>query len=285
MWTNNYYVMTKTPNKYLTVIEASNPWKPFDFKEIYRYKDMLYFRILNGYKAQMKQTVFGYFWIFFEPIFNIIFFSLIFGMLVNVQTGDVPYIVFNATAVVGWGYMSACMNGSIGSLLNESGVIQKIYYPRIFIPLIPCIIKLPDYIFQLILVIVLIAFYGFYPGIQIFMIIPITAIMLMYGVSFGYLLSTFVLQYKDVNKFWGYFMRFYVYAVPLAYPLAGIPEQYQWLYLLNPGATLVESFRASLLGTPIPWIYLVISFAVSLLMVYVAAVVFRMREPNIVDTL
>ena len=271
--------------KYYTVIEASNPWKPFDFKEIIRYKDMLYFKILNGYKAQMKQTVFGYFWIFFEPVFNVLFFSLVFGTIVKISTGEVPYIIFNATAVLGWGFFSACMNGGIGSLLNESGIIQKIYYPRIFIPLIPGIIKLPDFLLQFILTLVLMAIYGFYPGFQIFLIIPILLIMMIYGFSVGLLLSTLVLQYKDVNKFWGYFMRFYIYAVPLAYPLSTIPSKYQWLYLLNPGASLIESFRGALIGTPIPWAYLGVSLIISLILLYVSAVFFRIREPNIVDTL
>jgi len=271
--------------KYYTVIEASSPWKPFDFKEILRYKDMLYFKILNGYKAQMKQTVLGYFWVFFEPVFNVLFFSLVFGSIVKINTGEIPYVIFNATAVLGWGFFSACMNGGIGSLLNESSIIQKIYFPRIFIPLIPSIIKLPDFLFQFILTLILMAFFGFYPGVQIFLIIPILLIMMIYGFSIGLLLSTLVLQYKDVNKFWGYFMRFYIYAVPLAYPLTTIPQKYKWLFLLNPGAALIESFRGALIGTHIPWTYLGVSLIISLILLYVSAVFFRIREPNIVDTL
>jgi len=275
----------KDIDKYLTIIEASNPWKPFDFKEFVRYKDMLYFKIINGYKAQMKQTVFGYFWIFFEPAFNIVFFSLVFGAIVKINTGEIPYVIFNATAVLGWGYFSACMNGSIGSLLNESALIQKVYFPRIFIPLIPCLIKLPDFLLQFVLTLVLMAVFGYYPGTQVFMVIPILFIMMIYGVSLGLLLSTYVLQYRDVNRFWGYFMRFYIYAVPLAYPLTTIPESYRWLYLLNPGATLIESFRGALLGTPIPWSHLAFSLFIGLVFLYIAAVIFRSREPNVVDTL
>jgi len=271
--------------KYYTIIEASNPWKPFDLKEIVRYKDMLYFKIINGYKAQMKQTIFGYFWVFFEPVFNVLFFSLVFGAIVKINTGEIPYVIFNATAVLGWGFFSASMNGGIGSLLNESGIIQKIYFPRIFIPLIPSIIKLPDFILQFILTLILMAFFGFYPGFEIFLIIPILLIMMIYGFSVGLLLSTLILQYKDVSKLWGYFMRFYIYAVPLAYPLTTIPPKYQWLYLLNPGAALIESFRGALIGTPIPWAFLGTSLIFSLILLYVSAVIFRIREPNIVDTL
>jgi len=271
--------------KYYTVIEASNPWKPFDIKEIMRYKDMLYFKILNGYKVQIKQTVFGYFWVFFEPAFNIIFYSLVFGTIVKINTGNLPYIIFNATAVLGWTYFSGCMNGSISSLINEANIIQKIYFPRIFIPLIPCIIKLPDFILQFFMTLVLMAFFGFYPGFHIFLIIPILLIMLIYGAGIGLLLSTFVLQYKDINRFWGFFMRFYVYAVPLAYPLTTIPVRYQWIYMLNPGAALIESFRGAMLGTSIPWMYLGFSFVFSIILLYISAVVFRIREPNIVDTL
>jgi len=280
-----YLIIKPEKDKYYTVIEASNPWKPFNLKEFISYKDMLYFKIVNGYKAQMKQTIFGYFWIFFEPAFNIIFFSLVFGMLVKIDTGETPYIIFNATAVLGWGYFSSCMNGAMSSLLNESHLIQKIYFPRIFIPLIPCIIKLPDFILQFIMTLILMAIFGFFPGFQFFLIIPILLIMMLYGVSIGFLLSTFVIQFRDVSKFWGYFMRFYIYAVPLAYPVSFIPEKYQWIYFLNPGAAIIESFRAAMLGTTIPWFYLLLSMIFSLFLLYISAVVFRMREPNIVDTL
>jgi len=276
---------TSPENKYLTVIEASNPWKPFDIKELIRYKDMLYFKIVNGYKAKMKQTVLGYFWVVFEPAFNIVFFSLIFGALIKINTGDIPYVVFNATAVLGWGYLSMSMSQSVNSLTKEAPIIGKVYYPRIFIPISPGLILLPDFLLQLIMTLLLMSFFGYYPGIQILLIIPILFIMFIYGISSGLLLSTYILQYRDLDKLWSYFMRFFIYAVPLAYPVSAIPEKYRFYYLLNPAAALIESFRAAMLGTAVPWLHLGFAFIISLCLLYFTAVIFRMREPNVVDTL
>lgn len=277
--------------KYHTVIEATNPWKPFDLTEIFRYKDFFYYKIVNGYKAQQKQSILGYFWVAFDPAFSILFYSLVFGAVAGIATGDIPYVAFNASAVLGWTYLSGCMNNATSSMQANAGIIQKVYFPRIYIPLVPCIVSLPNFLINTVLTLILLAYFGFYPGIQILAIIPIMFVMIIFSMGLGLLITTFKLQYRDLGRIWGYFMRFYAYAVPMAYPVTAITDQFpdkEWIYtlfMLNPAAPLIEGFRGALLGTPIPWFYIGIAFIVSLILLYVGAVVFRFREPNIVDAL
>lgn len=268
---------------YRTVIEAVNPWKPFDWKEILRYRDMFYFKIINGYRSAQRQTVLSYLWVLLDPVINIVFFSIVFGSVAKIQTGEIPYIIFNASAMAGWLFIRESLNGAVRSLKNEATLLKKVYFPRIFIPMVPCITVLPNFLIQLTCTLILLSCYGYYPTLQIFALIPILFIMFIFSTAMGLLLSTFMLQFRDLHKIWNYFMQILMYAIPLAYPVSAIPEKWQFIYLLNPPAALLESFRNALVGAPIPWIPLAISAASSIAFLYIAGVLFKSREPNIVD--
>tara|TARA_B100001093_G_scaffold78881_1_gene70142 strand:- start:18286 stop:19125 length:840 start_codon:yes stop_codon:yes gene_type:complete len=276
--------------KYKTIIKANSPWKPFDFKEILRYKDMFYFKSLNSYKAQQRQTVLSYIWIFVDPVVNIIFFSVVFGHLAKISLEGSPYdgmsyTAFNAAAMAGWIFMRTGLARSPNSLVEERNLLDKVYFPRIFIPIIPTIVNLPNFLIQLVCTQIVLAYFGHFPSWNYWAIIPILLCMVIYSVALGLFLTTFMLQFRDLPRIWGYIMQYYVYTLPLAYPLTNIPEKYAFLYLLNPGVSLIEGFRAALLGVAIPWGSIGISLSFSLFLLYVGAVIFRHKEPNIVDAL
>lgn len=273
--------------EYKTVIEANNPWKPFNFKEIFAYKDFFYFKIINGFKSQQKQTILGYFWVIFDPAFSILFYTIIFGKVANIDTGEMPYVVFNTAAVLGWSYLNKCMNASTASLKSESNLIQKVYFPRSIIPLIPCIVEFPNFLLRLVLTLCLLAWFGFYPGFELLYLIPMLLIMVVFSMGMGLLITPFRLQYRDLDRIWGYFMRFYAYAIPMVYSIDNLPVSEFWknVYMLNPAAPLIAGFRGALTGTEIPWIYVGISALTSLLIFYIGGVIFKHKEPNIVDAL
>lgn len=270
---------------YQTIIEAVNPWKPFNWKEILQYRDMFYFKIINGYRAGQRQTVMSYFWVLADPVINIIFFSIIFGNLAKIETGNTPYVVFNAAAMAGWILIRDSLNRSTQSLINEVNLLNKVYFPRVYIPAVPCIVQLPNFGIRLAVTFLFLAMFGYYPTLSVLMIIPVIMIALIFSSAIGLLLSTYVLQFKDMKTVWDYFMKILIYATPLAYPLSKVPEEWQFYYMLNPAATLVESFRACMLGTTIPWLHLGITLIASCVLFYIAAVTYRIREPNIVDAI
>ncbi len=275
-------------NKYRTVIEASSPWKPFDFKEIFRYRDMFYFKILNGYKAQQRQTIFSYLWVIVDPAVRILFFTIIFNKIAKVDTGDVPYIIFNAAAMAGWTFFYSGMDGAVHSLKSESNLLQKVYFPRIFIPLIPSIIHFPNFCIQLFFTFLLLIYYGYSPDASVFSIIPILLIMVIYSCAIGLLLTTLMIQFKDLGKIWSYFLQALTYSVPLAYPMNLFPENLQKILAYHPIIPLIQGFRSAMLGAKgsvIPWTDIGVSFLFSLILLYIGAVIFRLREPNIVDAI
>lgn len=268
-----------------TIIEATSPWKPFDFAEIARYRDLFYFKILNGYKAQHRQTVLSYLWVILEPLVNIAFFAIVFGRLAGIDTGDTPYAAFNASVMAGWSLLSVGLSGAVLSLNAEADLLQKIYFPRIYIPVIPTIVNFPNFLIQLFCTGIVLAYFRIYPGWQIIFIIPVILCNTILVTAAGLLLSTFFVQLKDLAKVFPFFMRFYQYSLPIVYPLSLVPEKYRWLYELNPGVPIIEGMRASLLGTPMPWFSLGVTTLCSLVILYIGAVVFRLREPNIVDAI
>lgn len=277
-------------DKYKTVIEATSPWKPFDFKEIQRYKDMFYFKVINNYKSQQRQTVLSYLWIFIDPIVNIAFFSIVFGSVAQISFDGspydgMPYPVFSAASMAGWIFLRTGLSRSPNSLLDERSLLDKVYFPRIFIPIVPTVVNLPNFLIQLFCTFLILAYYGYFPGFTIVAIIPILFCMFLFATAFGLFLTTFMLQFRDLPRMWGYAMQFYVYALPIAYPLTNVPERYQFWYSLNPGVPLVEGFRAAMLGVQIPWSGIGISFIISMVLLYGGGVIFRFREPNIVDAI
>ena len=274
--------MSKT---YKTVIEATNPWKPFDFKEIIRYKDMFYYKIINGYKAEQRQTVLSYFWVILDPFVNIVFLTIVFGKLAKVDTGDIPYPAFSAAVMAGWVFLSNSLNGSVHSISSESNLMQKVYFPRIYIPIVPTIINFPNFLIQLSCTFCVLIYYDYFPTLQLIYLIPVILCAIVFSTAVGLLCTTFFVQFRDLPRVWSYAMRFYMYILPIAYPTNNVPEKYLWLYNLNPGVPIIQGFRAAMLGTPMPWVSLGIAFISSVALLYVGAVIFRYREPNIVDAM
>ena len=266
-----------------TIIKAESPWKPLNLKEIVKYRDMFFFRIVSNYKAGARQTVLSYFWVIFDPFVSIIFFSIIFGKIANIETGETPYLVFNAAAMAGWTYYIGTLTSSVFSLNGEIMLLQKVYFPRVFIPAVPIITQLPNFLIQLVCITILLSIWGYYPSNSYFFLIPIIAIMIMLNMGVGLMITTFMLQFRDFSKVWSYVLKLFPYTVPLAYPINSIPEEFKTLYLLNPVTPLIEGFRNALLNKEIAWSWVLYSFIFSLVILYFGAVIFKAREPNIVD--
>lgn len=275
--------------KHKTVIEATSPWKPFDLIEIARYKDMFYFKIVNGYKAKQRQTILSYFWVIFDPFISITAYTVIFNMIGKIDTGTIPFVAFNASVMAGWNFFNTSLNGSINSIGSEAGLMQKVYFPRIYIPIIPTIINFPNFLIQLTCTYGILFYYGIFPSLQLFYLIPVILCCIVLSTGIGLLLTTFFIQFKDLPIVWGYVMRFYFFSLPIVYTKTSIsglvPEKYMWIYDMNPGVPIIEGFRAAMIGTPMPWEKLGVAMLISCIVLYVGAVVFRLREPNIVDAM
>jgi len=269
----------------VTEIRAVNGVVPLGLQELWAYRDLLGFFIWRDIKGRYKQTALGPLWIILQPIFNMIIFSLIFGVVAKLPSDGIPYPVFNYTAMLPWLLFANATAGAAGSLVGQKQLISKVYFPRLIAPLTAVASGLIDFLIQFVILLGMVLYYGFDPSWRMLMI-PVYLILAMStALAVGLWTAGWVAQFWDVATLLGYLTRVWMYATPVVYASSLIPAKWQTLYHLNPMTSVVEGFRWAVLGVgAAPDRMLVFSFALVLPLLISGAYVFRMSERNIVDT-
>ncbi len=237
--------------KQKTIIEASTRINVFDFKELIRYKDLLYFMVLRDVTVLYKQTVLGFAWAIISPLFQIVVFSIIFGSLVGVKPdiGGMPYAVFSCLAVIPWTYFSNSLNAAGSSLINANAILTKVYFPRIIFPLVPVFSKLVDLSISLIIVVGLLFYFKYEPGSNlVFIIVPLILLMIT-AMGFGFWFSALSIQYRDFKFALTFMLPLLMYVAPVAFPASIILNKFginfYHAYCAYPMVGVIEGFRAS----------------------------------------
>jgi lipopolysaccharide transport system permease protein len=264
------------------VISSSNNGN--QLKELIKYKDLILFLVLRDIKVFYKQSILGFGWVIIRPVFTMIIFTIIFGKLAKIPSDGLPYPVFSYSALVPWTYFSIAASLSSGSLLANSSIMTKVYFPRILLPVIPICSKLVDLLLSFIVLIFLLLFYKVQININIALLPIMFIVLVLFSLGLGILLSGLTVQYRDVNHALSFLLQGLMYAAPIAWPLSLIPENYRLLYSLYPMVGIIEGFRACLLGKEIfPWDLVTISFTISLLLLVLGIVLFYKLEKNYAD--
>ena len=256
-----------------------------NLRELYDYKDLLLFLVKRDIKVLYAQSILGFSWAILNPLIQIIIFTVIFGHVANLNTGDVPYVLFSTLAIIPWTYMSDGMMASSQSLLGGSNMLGKVYFPRIIFPLTPIIAKLVDFSISLILIVAVMLYYKveltsnllFLPLFLISMVCVPTAV--------GFWLASLSIRFRDVKFALPFVIRMLIYTAPILYTASEIPEAYRFWYSLNPIVGVIEGFRASLLGTPIPWTYILPGMLITAFLLVTGAFYFRKMERVVVDVI
>jgi len=235
-------------------------------------------------KTRYAQSVLGIGWAVIQPIFSMIVFTIVFGKLARINSDGVPYAIFSYTALVPWTYFAGALSSSSGSLLGASGMMTKVYFPRLVIPLAPVLSKLVDFTIAFLLLLGMMVFFGFYLTIQI-MYLPVLVILMMITASgMGMWLTAMAIQYRDINYAMGFFVQLLMYGAPVVYPASNVPEQFRLLYGCFPMAGVIEGFRSILLQTnPMPWDLITMGSVVSILLFISGAFYFRRTEKYFAD--
>ena len=219
-----------------------------------------------------------------QPLFSMIVFTVVFGNLAKIDSNGVPYAIFSFTALVPWTYFSGSLAASSGSLLSASGMITKVYFPRIIIPLVPVISKLIDFFIALILLAVMMVYFGFKPSIEMIYLPFLIFLMILTASGLGMWFTALSIQYRDINHGMGFFVQLLMYAAPVVYPASSLPESYRILYGIFPMAGVIEGFRSILLQTnPIPWDLILTGIIVSIVLFITGLFYFRRMEKYFAD--
>ena len=267
----------------IKIINSKSEYFP-NFKEIFEYKDLLYFLILKDIKARYAQSVIGIGWAIIQPLFFMLVFTVIFGKLAKIDSEGVPYQIFSFTALVPWTFFSNAMADSANSLSGNMSLITNIYIPRILIPLSATIGKFIDFIIAFLILIVLLLFYSYFPDQKIILIFMYIFLMFISAFAFGLILGTMSIQYRDIRYALPFGIQLFMYASPVAYSTNMIPEKYHIIYALNPMVTVVEGFRNIFLNIEnITVEMILVSFSISFLCLMIGIIYFSKTERIFAD--
>lgn len=271
-------------NEHTIVIEYTKGWSALQLRELWEYRDLLYFMVWRDLKARYRQTALGPLWIILQPLVSTALYTIVFGVIAKLPSEGLPYAVYSFVGLMPWGFFQDCVGNGLGGLDQNKGLIAKVYFPRFVPPLSKVVGNLVDLAISFLILFAMLIYYGIRPNwgvllIPVFLLVSATA-----GLGFGMLFSGLVVKYRDVGTFVSYIMRALMYAAPVVYSSALVPEQYRFLYSLNPITGAVEGFRWALLGTGEPnWLAFAISAVLSVLLLVAGAYVFKRAERNIVD--
>ncbi|MHC1741670.1 MAG: ABC transporter permease [Syntrophobacteraceae bacterium] len=270
--------------EYVIHIKPRKSWQLFDRNELLEYRDLLYFLVLRDIKVKYKQTVLGGLWAIIQPLFSMIIFTLFFGKLAKIPSDGIPYPLFNFSAMILWTYFANSISGAGNSLVGNSNLLSKVYFPRLIIPLAPVLAGLLDFVIALILLLAMGLYYGISPSITLISLPAIIVLMVMAASGAGVFLAALNAKYRDIRYAIPFLVQLWMFASPIVYPTSLVPERFRLLFALNPMTGIIEGFRSAFLeNAPFPWSLITVSAAVSLALLCLGLLYFRKTERYFAD--
>lgn len=245
--------MTKVVSnpQYEIILEPPRGWFNLRLRELWDFRELLFFLIWRDIKVRYKQTILGIVWAVIQPLMTMVVFSVVFGKLGQLPSNGIPYPVFTFAALLPWQLFSRALSDASGSLISNQNMVSKIYFPRVFLPAASVLGGLLDFGISFIVLLILMAIYDI-PFTWAILTVPLFLVLcLLTALAVGLLLSAFNVRYRDVKYITPFLLQFWMYATPVAYSSSLIPEQWRFLYGFNPMAGVVEGFRWALLSQPI----------------------------------
>ena len=270
----------------VTVIAPTRGWSALGLRDVWEYRELLYFFFWRELKANYRQMALGPLWMIIKPIVATIIFTVIFGKLAGLNPSGLPGPLFFYAGLLPWYLFSGAASNSAGSLTSNMHLISKVYFPRLIAPLYSALAGLVDFAISFAILLILMLAYGVAPHLTTLLLPVFLILALGTALAVGLWLSALSVQFRDVGFALGYMLQLWMYASPVIYPLSKIPERWHSLYLLNPMADVVEGFRWALYGPPIgqaPDAMLALSFVLTGAALVAGAYYFRHTERTIVD--
>jgi homopolymeric O-antigen transport system permease protein len=270
----------------VTIIEPSRGWLGLDFKELWDYRELLYFLIWRDVKVKYKQTIIGAGWAILQPLITMVIFTLVFKKIADIPSDNIPYPIFAYTALLPWNLFSGGLNRSTVSLVAQSNLISKVYFPRIIVPLSATISGVVDFAIAFIILVGMMFWYGIVPTAAILSLPLFITIALVAALSVGLWLSALNVRYHDVGHAIPFLVQIWMFASPVAYPVSALPERWRLLYSLNPLAGVIEGFRWAMLGKESPdFVVIAVSATAMIALLFSGIVYFKRTERTFADVI
>ncbi len=276
---------SKSDNAPIVRIRPPGRWEIIDFQELKDYRDLFFFLVWRDIKVLYAQTIMGFAWAILNPMIQIVIFSIIFGKVAKLDTDGIPYVLFSTVAIIPWTYMSEAMSKASQSLVAGQSMLGKVYFPRVLFPITPVLAKLVDFSISLLLLIAVMVYYQVPPTWNVLLLPFLILLMMIIPAGIGLWLSALSIRFRDVKFAMPFLIRMLIYSAPILYTASSIPDGYRLIYSLNPIVAVIEGFRACLLGTEVPWQFILPGTVVAALLLVTGAIYFRKMERVFVDVI
>ena len=277
-------------DQWTTILSSRSNWFDLHLKDLWEYRDLIILFVRRDFVSIYKQTILGPFWFLIQPLVSTFIFTIVFGKIANIPTDGVPQPLFYMGGIVTWNYFASCLNRTSDTFVANEGIFGKVYFPRLAVPLSAVIINLLTFAIQFALFLAFMIFFGvkgsaIHPNIWILLTPLLVLQMGALGLGLGILISSLTTKYRDLSFILGFGVQLWMYATPIVYPMSQVPVKWHWLYVLNPVASIVETFRYAFLGSGSASVWhLGISATITLLLLLCGIVTFSRVEKTFMDT-
>ncbi|MDN5942120.1 MAG: ABC transporter permease [Nitrospira sp.] len=236
----------------VVVIEPSRSWFDLKLQAVWDDRELLYFLAWRDLKARYSQTVMGLTWAVLQPLFLMLVYTVIFSKIARMPSDGIPYPLFAYAALVPWTYFSKSLDRSGFSVVAESNLITKIYFPRLIIPFSATLGGLIDFGIAFLLLVAMMVWFGVLPTWKLVVVPFYLVLTIMASLAVSLWLSAIFVKYRDIAALMPLLIQVWMFASPVVYPISMIPQEWQGLYNINPMVGIINGFRWALVGTPAP---------------------------------
>lgn len=252
-----------------------------DLREVWRYRELLYFLIWRDLKVRYRQTAIGAGWVIIQPLLTMVVFTAVFGHFAKIPSDGVPYAIFTFTALLPWNLFASSLARGGDSVVGNANLVCKVYFPRLILPLAGVLSPMADFAVAFLVLIAMMFWYGVFPSIGILALPIFIFLVILVASAVGLWTSALTVRYRDVRHTLPFLTQLWMFASPVAYPVSLVPEKWRYLYGLNPLAGVIEGCRWALLGKEHPDFWVMTVSTVMVLVMLIGGVYYFKRTERI----
>jgi lipopolysaccharide transport system permease protein len=271
------------PSEPLVVIQAQRSFSLLKLRDIWAYRELLYFLTWRDVKVRYKQTALGAAWAILQPLFMMVIFTIFFGRLAGVDSSGIPYPLYAFAGLVPWTFFSNALTASSNSLVGSANLITKVYFPRLIVPAAALLAGLVDFMLAFILLVVMMIYYRVTPTIHLLFLPVLIVLTTLFTLGVGTWMSALNVKYRDVRFALPFLIQLWLFVSSVILPSSSIPPKWRWILLFNPMSAIIEAYRSSLFGLPFDWTAIGIASLLTLVVLVYATYAFGRVERSFAD--
>lgn len=264
-------------------IEASKSWARFNLKDLWNYRELIYFLVWRDVKVRYKQTAIGIAWAVLQPVLTTAIFTVLFTQFARFDSLDAPYPLFVLGGLLIWIFVNSSITTAGNSLINNSNLVTKVYFPRLIVPISAALGGLIDLAFGFLVLLGLMFYYGVSLSPQILLAPFFVGLAVVLAIACGTLFATLNVRFRDIKHTMPFALQIWMFASPIFYPPGVFSGKWQTLFALNPLTGILGGFRSAVFALPFEWFSIAISIIITLISAFVALVVFTRMEDDFAD--